>query len=143
MSGPSLGAEDSSTTSAAAFFDANGDGWPDLYIAKGGYSLWEPNTPVLQDQLWLNDGKGGLYKADGALPDVSASAKSCVRPCDFDGDGDIDLFVGGRVAASVKEAVCKGTVWGLRKEAAKPGWYRWLKGGKRAQRLAAEEVPVR
>ena len=40
------------------------------------------------------------------------------------------------MAASIKEAVCKGTVWGLRREAAKPGWYRWLKGGKRAERLA-------
>jgi len=57
-------------------------------------------------------------------------------------DSPLNLFVGGRVAASVKEAVCKGTVWGLRKEAAKPGWYRWLKGGKRAQRLAAQVVPV-
>jgi hypothetical protein len=95
--GPSLGSEDSSTTAAAAFFDANGDGWPDLYVGKGGYSLWEPNTPVLQDVLYLNDGKGGLVRADGALPDVSASAKSCVRPCDFDNDGDIDVFVGGRV----------------------------------------------
>ncbi len=57
-------------------------------------------------------------------------------------DSPLNLFVGGRVAASVKEAVCKGTVWGLRKEAAKPGWYRWLTGGKRAQRLAAEVVPV-
>jgi enediyne biosynthesis protein E4 len=92
-----IGYEDSSTTSAGAFLDANGDGWPDLYIAKGGYSVWEPNNPVLQDILYLNDGKGDLYKVDGALPDVSASAKSCVRPCDFDGDGNIDLFVGGRV----------------------------------------------
>jgi NADH dehydrogenase len=58
-------------------------------------------------------------------------------------DSPLNLFVGGRAAASVKEAVCKGTVWGLRKEAAKPGWYRWLKGGKRAQRLAAQVVPVR
>jgi NADH:ubiquinone reductase (H+-translocating) len=57
-------------------------------------------------------------------------------------DSPLNLFVGGRVAASVKEAVCKGTVWGLRKEAGKPGWYRWLKGGKRAQRLAAAVVPV-
>ncbi len=57
-------------------------------------------------------------------------------------DTPLNLFIGGRVAASIKEAICKGTVWGIRKEAAKPGWYRWLKGGKRAQRLAAEAVPV-
>ena len=57
-------------------------------------------------------------------------------------DRPLNLFVGGRLAASIKEAVCKGTVWGLRKEAAKPGWYRWLKGGNRAQQLAAEVVPV-
>ena len=57
-------------------------------------------------------------------------------------DTPVNLFIGGRVAASIKEAVCKGTVWGLRKEAAKPGWYRWLKGGNRAQRPASEAVPV-
>jgi NADH:ubiquinone reductase (H+-translocating) len=57
-------------------------------------------------------------------------------------DTPLNLFIGGRFAASIKEAVCKGTVWGIRREAAKPGWYRWLKGGKRAQRLAAEAVTV-
>jgi NADH:ubiquinone reductase (H+-translocating) len=57
-------------------------------------------------------------------------------------DTPLDLFIGGRFAASIKELVCKGTVWGIRREAAKPGWYRWLKGGKRAQRLAAEAVTV-
>jgi NADH:quinone reductase (non-electrogenic) len=55
-------------------------------------------------------------------------------------DTPVNLFIGGRFAASIKELVCKGTVWGIRKEAAKPGWYRWLKGGKRAERLAAEAV---
>jgi NADH:quinone reductase (non-electrogenic) len=55
-------------------------------------------------------------------------------------DTPVNLFIGGRFAASVKELVCKGTVWGIRKEAAKPGWYRWLKGGKRAERLAASEA---
>ncbi|HVU97052.1 MAG TPA: VCBS repeat-containing protein [Puia sp.] len=89
--------EDSATVAAATFFDANGDGWPDLYVAKGGYSLWEPHTSTLQDELWLNDGKGVLHRAEGMVPDLSANSKSCVRPCDYDGDGDIDLFVGGRV----------------------------------------------
>ena len=50
---------------------------------------------------------------------------------------------GGRAAAKVKEAVCKGTVWALGREARKPGSYFWLKGGKRAERLAETEVPVR
>jgi NADH dehydrogenase len=57
-------------------------------------------------------------------------------------DTPLNLFIGGRFAASIKEAVCKGTVWGIRREAAKPGWYRWLKGGKRAERLASEAVTV-
>jgi NADH:quinone reductase (non-electrogenic) len=57
-------------------------------------------------------------------------------------DTPVNLVIGGRVAASIKEAVCKGTVWGIRREAAKPGWYRWLKGGKRAERLATDAVTV-
>jgi NADH dehydrogenase len=57
-------------------------------------------------------------------------------------DTPLNVFIGGRVAASIKEAVCRATVWGIRREAAKPGWYRWLKGGKRAERLAAEAVPI-
>jgi len=55
-------------------------------------------------------------------------------------DTPINLAIGGRVAASIKEAVCKGTVWGIRREAAKPGWYRWLKGGKRSEHLAAADT---
>ena len=92
-----IGDENTSAISSAAFFDANGDGYPDLYVAKGGYSLFQPNTPALQDELYLNDGKGNLSITQNMLPDVSASSKSCVRPCDYDNDGDIDLFVGGRV----------------------------------------------
>jgi NADH dehydrogenase len=57
-------------------------------------------------------------------------------------DTPVNLAIGGRVAASIKEAICKGTVWGIRREAAKPGWYRWLKGGKRSERLAADTVTV-
>ena len=47
------------------------------------------------------------------------------------------MYIGGRVAATIKEAVCKGTVWQLGVEARKPGSYVWLKGGKRAERVAA------
>jgi NADH dehydrogenase len=54
-------------------------------------------------------------------------------------DTPIRLYIGGRMAASVKELVCKGTVWGLRKEAAKPGWYRWLKGGNRPAPVAVDQ----
>jgi NADH dehydrogenase len=46
-------------------------------------------------------------------------------------DTPVNMFLGGRAAASLKEAVCKGTVWSIRREAAKPGSYRWIKGGKR------------
>lgn len=85
------------TVSDAVFFNANGDAFPDLYLAKGGYNYADPNTPSLQDELYFNDGKGNFVKTKQSLPDVSGSSKSCVRACDFDNDGDIDLFVGGRV----------------------------------------------
>ncbi len=49
------------------------------------------------------------------------------------------VHIGGRAAASIKEAVCKGTISLLAREARKPGSYFWLKGGKRSEHLAATE----
>jgi len=57
-------------------------------------------------------------------------------------DRVLPLYVGGRVAATIKEAVCKGTVSFLAREARKPGSYFWIKGGKRAEHVAAA-APVR
>jgi NADH:ubiquinone reductase (H+-translocating) len=57
-------------------------------------------------------------------------------------DTPVNVAVGGRLAASVKEAICKATVWSIRREAAKPGSYPLLKGGKRAERLPSDVVPT-
>ncbi|OBA68756.1 pyridine nucleotide-disulfide oxidoreductase [Mycobacterium sp. 1554424.7] len=58
-------------------------------------------------------------------------------------DTPVEVYVGGRFAASVKETVCKGTLWFIRREAAKPGSYFWLKGGRRlAQSPSDEQVAL-
>ena len=79
----------------AAFFDANGDGHADLYVVSGGNEYSE-GASALQDRLYLGDGRGHFRKAVGSLPSESVSGSRVVA-ADFDGDGAIDLFVGGRV----------------------------------------------
>jgi NADH dehydrogenase len=57
-------------------------------------------------------------------------------------DTPINAIVGGRAAAPIKEVVCKSTLWFIRREAAKPGSYRWVKGGRRPEQLTRETAAV-
>lgn len=77
----------------AAFFDANGDGYPDLYVVSGGNEK-KDGDPTLADRLYLNDGAGHFSRAAGSLPDLFVN-KTTVAVADVDHDGDEDLFVGG------------------------------------------------
>lgn len=76
-------------------FDANGDGKLDLYIASAGYESAH-NSPLYQDRLYINDGKGNFKEAPNALP-KNFTSKLCVRAIDYNKDGKPDLFVSGRV----------------------------------------------
>lgn len=76
-------------------FDANGDGFPDLYIASGGFE-GSHNTSTFQDKFYLNDGKGNFKEDSTALPQ-NFTSKFCVRAADYNKDGKLDLFVSGRV----------------------------------------------
>ncbi len=79
----------------AALLDADGDGDPDLYVVRGGNEEHAGN-PLLADRLLINDGHGIFEKSmRGAIPYMAQNG-SCVRPGDFDGDGNVDLFVGSR-----------------------------------------------
>jgi enediyne biosynthesis protein E4 len=73
----------------AVIADFNNDAKPDLYVASGGADFYGPSKPLL-DSYYLNNGSGLTAMA---VPQFHENA-SCVKPADFDSDGDIDLFVG-------------------------------------------------
>ena len=79
----------------ALFFDADNDNDLDLYVASGNYSQPEKSA-LLQDRLYINDGKGDFSK--GKLPKMLSVTKA-IATSDFDNDGDFDLFIGGRLVS--------------------------------------------
>jgi len=76
------------------FFDFDNDGDLDLYVSSGGNEL-EANNPAYRDRLYKNDGQGKFTITEGILPDFISSGLR-VTSGDYDSDGDIDLFIGGR-----------------------------------------------
>lgn len=75
----------------AIFFDANNDGFVDLYVVSGG-NEYADGSPEYGDRLYINDKKGNFYKSE--LP-LMNSSKHAVAVADIDKDGDKDIFIGG------------------------------------------------
>jgi hypothetical protein len=91
---PALDADSSFEDIDAVWADVNNDGNNDLIVASGGNEFFGPD-PHLSPRVYLNNGKAGFTRLTDAFDTLFMTA-SCVIPYDFNGDGAIDLFIGGR-----------------------------------------------
>ncbi|PWU02576.1 MAG: RNA-binding protein [Bacteroidetes bacterium] len=82
---------------ASALFDADGDGDLDLLVTFGDMRFSD-TSQYYQPRLYLNDGKGNFSLSVNAIPSNVRTIASCAIVADYDGDGDPDIFIGGRVS---------------------------------------------
>ena len=94
--GTDLDRDTRSEDMGALFFDADGDGDADLYVVSGGMA-YPTGVPFLRDRLYPNDGAGKFSRASRSALPFATDSGGVVTAADFDRDGDLDLFVGGRV----------------------------------------------
>lgn len=100
---------------ASLFFDADGDGDLDLYVVSGGNEEFN-GTEYYQDRIYLNDGQGNFLASVTSLPNMKFSG-GVVKAADYDNDGDLDLFIGGRVNGRNYPLIPRSTI--LRNDSSK------------------------
>jgi len=88
-------------------FDANGDGFTDLYVVSGG-NEFAAESSDLKDRLYLNNGKGNFTKDKNFNSDYSSNL--AISTADYDGDGDMDLFIGERIKMFNYGVHCSGKI---------------------------------
>jgi hypothetical protein len=91
---PDLDKDSTCEDVSACFADVNKDGFPDLIVGSGG-NQFRGKDHYLEPRIYLNDGNGNFHKKEDSFDSVFVNA-SCVVPYDFNGDGNVDLFIGGR-----------------------------------------------
>jgi len=137
---PSLEVDRDSEDTGCVFFDADGDGGDELYVASGS-SEFAADSPHLADRFYQTDGEETLVRSEGALPRPAGgpTPTGTVRAGDVDGDGDPDLFVGTRLTLRGDNAGYGTPVGGMVLENDGTGMFREVTA-QRAPELRAQKL---